>query len=596
MSVSRYAICRDAGQAMNLAHGSADYSRFRFRFRLRLVLGMLLLALLLGAALSWQIHHSYFDRENAARIQSHAEVQTIAAQVSDSMQKLHQDMLIGAAGMALMAALMLFIAHVLLHAYRRLELSKRALQESELRWKFALEGGGEGMFDWDIASNSVHFSILCKGMLGYADAEMANTRAAWQEHLHPDDQPQVLSLLAAFLSGKKPVYCCEYRMRCKDGSWKWILARGMIISRDAAGQALRMIGTHTDITERKQADQAQLHRIVEAAPDPMLLVGKDNLITFANVAAGSAFGFAVDALRGENINNLLSLGNGRDDASGCPVFGSATPPLISKWPLTALHQDGTEFPVEMSLSPFRMDGEAFVIASIRDVSMSKRAGELLEQSFARLRQLSDHQENIKEDERKRIAQDIHDDLGQNLLVLKIDVALLHARTKGSHPKLHRRVALVLDNIDATIGAVRAIMNDLRPATLELGLYPAVEWQLMQFERMTGIVCKLAPEREFELDEGRTLAAFRVLQEALSNVARHAEASEVEITLAQDESGFSMTVRDNGKGLLAGDRKKPHSFGLMGIRERIHALGGKFTLEGSPGKGTLLSVFIAAQAR
>ena len=515
--------------------------------------------------------------------------------VQSLKQAWQEDLLIGGSGLLLMAVIMFLLARVALNSYLRLEIIKQALQESEFRWKFALEGAGDGMYDWDTVSNKIIFSILCKKMLGYADAEMENTFAAWLERMHPDDQPHVTLRLALFLAGDEPVYVSEYRMRCKDGRWKWILARGMVISRDGAGQALRMIGTHADIHERKQAEQAQVHRIVEATPDPMLLVGRDDSITFANVAAQTAFGFALHELKGQNIHNVLPSG-GRH-AQWRAVFGSKEPSsaLLLNAPLTAVHRDGSEFPVEISLTPFRMDGEAVVIASIRDVSQSRQAAQLLEQSYARLRLLSDHQQNIKEDERKRIARDMHDDLGQNLLVLKMDVSLLATRTSGAHPRLHQRATLLLSNIDATIRAVKSIMNDLRPATLELGLYPAVEWQVRQFERMSGIACKLAPEIEFELDESRTLAVFRILQEALTNIARHAEASQVEIVLTQDARGFAMKVHDNGKGLQPGDWKKANSFGLMGIRERIHSLGGELSIAGTPGSGTLLSIVLASES-
>jgi signal transduction histidine kinase len=153
----------------------------------------------------------------------------------------------------------------------------------------------------------------------------------------------------------------------------------------------------------------------------------------------------------------------------------------------------------------------------------------------------------------------------------------------------------MNTIDATIKSVKSIMNDLRPATLELGLGPAAEWQLKQFERISGIACTLKVNSispGFGLDEGRTSAIFRILQESLTNVARHAEASKIAITLRQDQFGFSMKVKDNGKGLQPGDRKKFNSFGLMGIKERIDALGGELVITSSPGKGTVLSIFVA----
>ena len=509
-------------------------------------------------------------------------------------QAWHDDLLIGASGIVVMAIIMWLLARVALASFRRLASSKQALQESEFRWKFALEGAGDGMFDWDTASNAVLSTLLCKAMLGYAEIDIDNTFAAWSACVHPDDQPHVTTRLARCLAGETPMYVSEHRMRCKDGSLKWVLARAMVIRRNSAGRTERMIGSLSDIDHRKQAEQAQVQRIVEAAPDPMLLIGTDDSITFANAAAQSAFGFTLQQLKEQTIHHLLPFLRQGQAAPWRSAIGREAPPCapMAQAALSGVRRDGSVFPVEISLSLFRMDDNAVVIASIRDVSKRLQAAQLLAQSHARLRLLSDHQQNIKEDERKRIARDMHDDLGQNLLVLKMDVALLAGRTAGSHSRLHQRTTLVLGNIDATIRAVKSIMNDLRPATLELGLYPAVEWQLMQFQRISGIACTLAPERAFDLDEGRTLAVFRVLQEALTNIARHAEASAVQIVLSQDADGFAMTVQDNGKGLHPDDRNKANCFGLMGIRERIHSLGGQLRMVGSPGNGTRLSIVLA----
>lgn len=527
---------------------------------------------------------------------------SLIAFVGMSVDSLHlalqQDLLNGGAGILLVLVIMLLITHLALRSYRSLELSKQTLQESESRWKFALEGAGEGVWDWNVMSNAVHFSIRWKQMLGYAKDEIEGTYDAWESRVHPDDKPSVMAKLHACLEGKTLVYLSEYRIRNKDGNWKWNLARGMVISRDAAGQARRMIGTQADITERKQAEQSQLYKIVEAAPDPMLLIGNDGIIAFANGAAQGTFGYALKEFTGMNVDDLVPSYSRSSHARYRKDFETKRTqhPSDLKRPLTAVYKDGTEFSVEISLSLISMDGQPVVIASIRDITERKRAAELLQQSFIQLRRLSDHQEYIKEEERKRIAQDIHDDLGQNLLALKMDVDTLYMRTAERHPKLHQRVSLAINNINATIKSVKSIMNDLRPDALELGLYPAVEWQIKQFERRNGIACKLvtiAQKIEFGLNAAQTAAIFRILQESLANIARHSHATKVDITLRQDEECFLMEVKDNGKGLQPGDRRKANSFGLMGIRERIHALGGELIISSTPGNGTVLSISIPA---
>ena len=510
-------------------------------------------------------------------------------------QAMRRDASIGAAGLALMAAIMLLMARFALPCYRRLALSREALQESEFRWKFALEGAGDGVWDWNLATDDVVFSMRCKNMLGYAEHEMGNTFDAWKQMLHPDDKAHVIAEMDAYLAGLAPLYISEFRLRCKNGSWKWVLGRGTVLARDASGAALRMIGTHADITGRKQAEQLQLHKIIEAVSDPMLLVDNDGIISLSNLAAQTTFCYTAQELSGLNMDQLVPSSTRGIDLHPHQPFKRTAQRIQLKTQLSALRKNGTAFSVEIGLSSFKMGSLSVVIVSLRDVSERETKTKLLLQSFAQLRRLADHQETIKEIERKRIAQDIHDDLGQNLLALKMDVATLHARTAHTHPRLHGRTTLVMDTIDATIKSVKSIMNDLRPATLALGLEPAAEWQLKQFERISGIACTLEASfisPDFGLDEGRTSAIFRIFQESLANVARHAQASRITITLKQDQFGFSMKVKDNGKGLQPGDRRKSNSFGLMGIKERIDALGGELVITSSPGKGTLLSIFVA----
>ncbi|HEX5338898.1 MAG TPA: ATP-binding protein [Gallionella sp.] len=139
------------------------------------------------------------------------------------------------------------------HDMLRLNLS---LQDAEKRWRFALEGAGDGVWDWDMVDGKTMFSKRWKEMLGYRENEFADTYAAWEASLHPDDKMQVISALKDYFDGKLPEFMAEFRMRCKDGEWKWIQARGIVVSRDAENKPLRMISTHTDITGRKQAEEA----------------------------------------------------------------------------------------------------------------------------------------------------------------------------------------------------------------------------------------------------------------------------------------------------------------------------------------------------
>lgn len=232
-----------------------------------------------------------------------------------------------------------------------------------------------------------------------------------------------------------------------------------------------------------------------------------------------------------------------------------------------------------------------------EVAERARAEEALQKSKEQLRLLATYQEQVKEDERKRIAREIHDELGQTLMALRIDVSILQARTSESHPLLNEKVRSALVHIDASIKAVRTIINNLRPSVLDLGLPAAIEWQVNEFERRTGISCELAIDDEqvaVDLDDNRATALFRILQESLTNVARHAQASLVQVSLHRNGKRFCMKIADNGVGLFPGCRRKPNSFGLLGIGERITALAGEFAVDSIPGKGTVLEISIPVE--
>jgi signal transduction histidine kinase len=214
----------------------------------------------------------------------------------------------------------------------------------------------------------------------------------------------------------------------------------------------------------------------------------------------------------------------------------------------------------------------------------------LQLSHQKLRRLADHAYQIKELERKRIAREIHDDLGQNLLALRIEGEMLASRTKGTHSRLHARARSTLQQIDTIIKSVRQIINDLRPTVLDLGLSAAVEWQVNQFQCRTGIQCEVIDEHgEISLPDHCATAFFRILQESLTNVVRHANATKVVVELRLNAGWLSLSVKDNGCGLPPGGRNKFGSFGLVGIEERIVILGGTCAVFSEPGGGTTVMV-------
>ncbi|RJG08144.1 sensor histidine kinase [Noviherbaspirillum cavernae] len=238
-----------------------------------------------------------------------------------------------------------------------------------------------------------------------------------------------------------------------------------------------------------------------------------------------------------------------------------------------------------------------VIAQLEGEIVERRsAEEALRQSQAILRELAAYQEKIREDERKRIAREIHDDLGQNLLALRLDVSILHARTSERHPNLNEKIGAALGHIDTTMKSVRAIINNLRPAVLDLGLHAAIEWQVNEFRRLSSIECELTMDHHgATLDDMQATAIFRVLQESLTNIRRHACATSVSIDMRTDGRQLWMVITDNGVGMYPNDRRKAHRFGLVGMAERIGMLGGELRIDSAPGEGTVLHLSIPMRA-
>lgn len=249
--------------------------------------------------------------------------------------------------------------------------------------------------------------------------------------------------------------------------------------------------------------------------------------------------------------------------------------------------------VLLSLDPIRDPaGErAGAVYLIRDVTERKRAEIAVRESLDQLRNLSARLEAAREQERTRIAREIHDQLGHALTVLKMDSAWLAERLRDDDPDVTERARSMSTLIERTIGTIRQIATELRPSLLDdLGLLAALEWEADEFGRRTGIATwARGPEEPLALDEAHATAIFRIFQEALTNVARHARAKTVRAILTQTASEVALEVVDDGCGFEPGTVTNPGSLGIVGMRERARMLGGTLSLEGRPGKGTRLRV-------
>ncbi len=224
--------------------------------------------------------------------------------------------------------------------------------------------------------------------------------------------------------------------------------------------------------------------------------------------------------------------------------------------------------------------------TIMDVTERKLAEQERQRSFDQLRALTARLQSAREEERTRVAREIHDELGQALTSIKIDFSSWVHELPGEHRRTER-IDRILEMIDQTIKSVRRIATELRPGILDdLGLLAAIEWAAEQFETRTGTKCRpKLPELNLPFDRERDTALFRILQETLTNVARHAEATCVDIHLTKDSESVRLKVCDNGRGITLEQLSAPSSLGIRGMRERVLLLGGELAVSSSPGEGT-----------
>jgi two-component system sensor histidine kinase UhpB len=231
-----------------------------------------------------------------------------------------------------------------------------------------------------------------------------------------------------------------------------------------------------------------------------------------------------------------------------------------------------------------------------NITASKLAQLEVTNSRAGLAELTAHIEDVKEQERSRIAREIHDDLGGNLTAIKMALAMLARRLPADQPQLADKAAYVDALVDRTIEAVHRISLDLRPSMLDFGIVAALEWQVREFEKQMGFSCRFSSnEKEIDLNADHAIALFRIFQEALTNIAKHAGATRVTVALQRLPEHVALTITDNGGGIEAGDRIKPGSFGLRGMSERARALGGTMALSRAPGGGTIVTIKIRLTA-
>ncbi|MFC2058613.1 PAS domain S-box protein [Chloroflexota bacterium] len=364
------------------------------------------------------------------------------------------------------------------------------------------------------------------------------------------------------------------------------------------GDIMGMVHSMYDITIRKRAQEKirqseeKLRTMIESIADGITVVDLKGNIVELNEAAVYLHGYHhKDDLIGTNSIELLSL-KGRDEALNKMrrVLQEGRSGLVEYKALTK-HQNEFDAELSAALLTDKFGQPSGFIAVTKDISERKKVETELENSREELRNLYAYLVSVREQERTSIAREIHDELGQSLTALKLDVSSLKKRLPENEASLHKKSQQMLYLIDNTIKAVKKLCAELRPAVLDnLGISAAIEWEASEFVRRTGIESELAlGNQNISLDRDHATAIFRIFQEALTNIARHANATKFWVCLRKNHKSLTMKIVDNGKGIKQGQILSSKSFGLIGMRERIHYYGGEVKIRGIANEGTTIEV-------
>jgi PAS domain S-box-containing protein len=505
-----------------------------------------------------------------------------------------------------------------------------ALRDSEARLRIALTAGHHGLFDLNVQTGEAFIGDEYARVIGYDPGELEETVERWWDRLHPDDRASALRAFDDYVAGRRPEYRVEVRQRTKHGDWRWVLSTGAIVEWTPDGRPLRLLGTHTDIDRdrRREAALVRAHRAVHLRTEVTRLMaqagGEDVLYEGVCRLAIELAGYRLAWLGrvGEPpaclVEPVVIQGDGEayvrdahvtwaDEPAGRGPTGTAirtgaiqvardlaAEPWFAPWRDAARARGyvaSAAVPirvtdrVEAVLNLYADTPEAFdvdEVALLADLGRDLASGIRALRQQEQLRRLAALLEAAREAERARISQELHDELGQALTGLKLDLSWVRDRVSRKPAGAAKRVDAALHLVDQTVDAVRRIAAELRPGVLDdLGLEAAMRWQARDFQKRTGCSVSIEPESALpDVPPDIATAAFRILQEALTNVTRHAHATAVTIRFGAAAGRLHLAVEDNGVGLPDVPPDGRRGLGLAGMRERAWSHGG--TLEIVPG--------------
>jgi PAS domain S-box-containing protein len=376
----------------------------------------------------------------------------------------------------------------------------------------------------------------------------------------------------------------------------WLLGAVIIADMLAIGAGIVVAAREVLVAEhRTEASEAQLAAIVDSAMDAIISVDEAQRIVLFNRAAEQVFGVGRDEVLGTSLDRFLparfrAAHRGHIEHFGrTGVTNRRMGDVTTLW---ALRADGEEFPIEASISQSGASGKRHYTVILRDITRRKQFEDALKASQRELRELSARVLEAREEEKAHIARELHDELGQLLTALKMDLGWLRERLPAD-PELAARAAEMGALLDRTVGSTRRISADLRPLMLDdLGLADAAAWLVEDFAKRSGVACRIDVSEDVQgVSKAVATAVYRAVQESLTNIARHSGAKNAWVVLGATDGVVHVEIEDDGRGIASEDLAKSRSLGLKGMRERIAFLGGSLDIGRAPRGGTRLKLTV-----
>jgi len=468
--------------------------------------------------------------------------------------------------------------------------AEEALRESEEKYRSLVESTEDSIY---LVDGECRYLFVNEKHLSRFGLSLDKVTGRTYSEFHSEGETKDFAdkVNGVFKTGKPLSY--EYRSE-RDGGY---YIRTLNPVKEPDGKTTSVTVVSKDITERKQTEEAvrqsgeRYRATFEQAADSVVLIdGETGALAEFNERAHENLGYTCEEFRKLKIPDFEVIESAEEVAKHIQEI---TKEGTDNFETKHRTKGGEIRDIQVSSRAISIRGRDFVQSIWRDITKRKLAEEELKSSQEQLRNLADHLQSVREQERTSMAREIHDELGQALTALKMDISWLGKRLPKDQESLFEKTKSMSNLMDMTIKTVKRLSTELRPGILDdLGLIPAIEWQAEEFENRTGIRCKLGvvPE-DIIVDPDRSTAIFRILQEALTNIARHAQATRVTMSLKEKDATVELKVRDNGKGITEEQISQPKSFGLVGIRERVHSCGGVVKIKGAPGKGTTITVSI-----